>query len=663
MDPQATAQQPSLDKKATADSAAGGVDTVMLARRLHALRTDRSNVQQMWDQIDRYENPLGSLSLPYSTVTEQVVRWNRFEVWDSTAIESSEHLSASIHSAVTNPSSPWSKWVWRQDKLKEDPESASWLEKAGEAFHYELVDSDFTPEIQSCYGDLVRPGNTFMMMEPGSDDPAEWKGFDFTAIPLREGFFEEDSKGGIYRFFRWLSWTPIQVHDLCLRHGWDTPVDILEKTKSEQGALSREEICFCVFPREEKRKELERRRRVNRERNRRRAELKKKAQDAKLRMDEGSLRGAIGDLSLVDGDEPLFPLAAEERPFGAVYFRAGSGEKIGTEFGYYEMPAFFCPWEKTTGSRWGHGRGVIALPTVKGLNAWQEADFTAAEKVVDPMWGVTELGLISDLNNEPGGIVVMRSKDDVWIMESKAAFPVTHEKIQGMQAMVRRLFYADELQLKDSPQMTAMEAQIRYELMQRILGAPLNRIETNLLGPIQRVGFGMMLRAGRLPEPPALVKEALTQGLADVSIEYLGPLARSQRTDKVASIERLLAFALSLLKGGLPLPVVMAVVDMPTAIREMAKYLGTPNDLLKAKEKVEEALKALQEQAQRAAEADISAKEGEAKKAHADAAMAMQTPPGGPTNIQPTPAQPGPLVAPAFGAVAPFQQPSAPPLG
>jgi len=49
-------------------------------------------------------------------------------------------------------------------------------------------------------------------------------------------------------------------------------------------------------------------------------------------------------------------------------------------------------------------------------------------------------------------------------------------QIAEMQQQIRSRFYTDELQLKDSPQMTAMESQIRYELMQRILGAPLNHL-------------------------------------------------------------------------------------------------------------------------------------------------------------------------------------------
>ena len=40
-----------------------------------------------------------------------------------------------------------------------------------------------------------------------------------------------------------------------------------------------------------------------------------------------------------------------------------------------------------------------------------------------------------------------------------------------VRASVRRIFFSDQLELNEGPQMTATEVQVRYELMQRLLRA------------------------------------------------------------------------------------------------------------------------------------------------------------------------------------------------
>lgn len=623
-------------------------DCAEMKRRLDVLRTDRSKVEGVWDQIDKFVMPLGSVASPSSQASEGTVDWKRWKVWDSTAIDAHQKLAASIHGSITSPASVWFKPVWRDAKLAADKTAASWLEKAGDTIFNELQDSDFTVEIQSAYQDLCGPGNSVVIEEPLSE--REWKGLDFTCVPLREAFFEEDSHGGIDTFYRLLSFTAVQVKDLCRRKGWPCPKDIEEKAAKPDSANTPIEIVFCIFKRLEQMDVLDRARARNRDRSKRRA-----AQAMRAKRMPTPEEAGVEEVP-VEPDDPMYPLAPHLRPVGCCYFRAENGECVGEEDGYYEMPVFVCRWEKTTGSRWGHGPGTLALPTVKSVNAWLETAHLAAEKGVEPSWGVTELGLLSDLDSKPGGLSVFRSKDDVWTLEAKTRPEIAFEVIQDERAQIRRFFHGDDLSLKDSPQMTAMEAQIRYELMQRVLGAPLNRIENDLLSPIVSVAFGHLMRAGRLGDPPESVKAALADGGADFNIEYLGPLARSQRTDRVASIERLFAFAGALLKMGLPLPFIRAHVDFSAGFQEMAKLLGTPADLIKSEADVEKALGEMQAMEKRMQDAVASKAEGEANGAHATALAAMQ---GGKTSLPPgpMPAQPPPVIGPSYQPTQPFVQP------
>lgn len=626
------------------------IDTYGLKRQLDELRADRTNVEQFWNQIDRFIMPLGSLAQPTVAMNEQMVDWNRWEVWDGTGPHSAQLLAATIHGNVTSPQSNWFGYEWRDQALKDDQAAVTWLDKAASITFDAFQDSDFNVEIQGCYQDLVAAGNGILILEPL--DGEKWKGLDFTGCPLREGYFVEDSRGDVLRFWRKLYWSPAQV---LSKFGADCPEDIRQKAAAGN-VTERIEIVWCVFQRPEAIKALEETARKNSERRK----ARRMVADQAARTKQAGHPPA--PVESIEADEPTYPLARHIRPHGCCYFRGSTGDPLGEEDGYYDFPVFISPWQRTTGSRWGHGPGNSALPTVKMVNTLLEADTGAAEKALDPSLLVTERGLLGDVDLKPGGITVVRSKDDVTTLESKARFDVTDQKIGKFQAQIRDYFHVDELQLKESPQMTAMEVQVRYERMQRLLGAPLNRIETKLLSPAVLVAFNMLLRAGRFPQMPQSVQDAFSKGGAEFNIHYLGPLARAQRTDQVASIERLFAFVQAMMKMGFSIQLIMAMVDIPKAVREMGTLLGVPAELIKDPEEVEKQLKALDQAAKRAAEAETSKTEGEAAQAHANAAAALQGPNGGGAPSVPVPAQPPPVVGPSYGPQLPFKQPGSPPL-
>lgn len=609
---------------------AAAVDTHDLKRRFDQLVQQRKPVEGVWDQIERYFFPLGSTSQPYNLgLSEGNVAWNRWQVWDSTAIDAAQKLAANIHGTVTSPAIRWFRLSWRDDDLVSDNASCAWLDQVAERVFATLMDSDFNTEIASADQDLVGFGNCFIVEEPA--DETEWRGVDFESIPLREGFFEQDSRGDIEKFYRALNWTPVQIVDLCRRRGWKAPEEIEKKANSGQNLEERIQVVFAVYRRHEQTRRLE----LVGKRNR-----------------EESLKRMRGEAAAAD--EPTYPLAPLMRPVGCAYFLAASGEQIGEESGYYEMPVSLARWSKTAGSIWGHGPCNILLPTVKYLNAWMETEHMAAAKVVDPPLLVDELGVMSDLNLEPGGQTVVRSKDAVTVLESKARFDVSQNKVNELRLMVQRGLHNDELMLKDSPAMTATEVQARYELMNRVLGATLARIETGLLSPIVKITIGHLARASQLPPAPPKVQAKFASGSADFDIEYQGPLARSQRTDEVAAIERVLSFAAGLLKMGIPLPVIQATIDVVAAIRQVADRLGTPASLLKDPEESKKALAEMAAVQERAQNAQIAKTEGEARSMHANAAAQLATAQAaGPGNqapvapgMEPTPATPMPIVTP-----------------
>ena len=106
-----------------------------------------------------------------------------------------------------------------------------------------------------------------------------------------------------------------------------------------------------------------------------------------------------------------------------------------------------------------------------------------------------------------------------------------------------------------------------------------------------------MLRGNALPPMP----EVLQQIGGDLDIEYVGPLARSQKMDEVTSIQRAIDGIMQLAQVN---PEVLDIVDVDKAGRTISDRLGAPADMLRGAEQVGELRQSRQQQQQAQAEMD-----------------------------------------------------------
>ena len=135
--------------------------------------------------------------------------------------------------------------------------------------------------------------------------------------------------------------------------------------------------------------------------------------------------------------------------------------------------------------------------------------------------------------------------------------------------------------------MTATEVQVRYELMQRLLGPTLGRFQTEFLNPLIERCFAIMQRNEMFaPAPGAL------DGVG-IDIEYVGPLARSQRMEEATAVERLYEMAANLAQIA---PEIMDNIDHDKAIRSRAELLGVPKNIMRDPQEIEEKRQAQRDQ-------------------------------------------------------------------
>ena len=499
-----------------------------IKRAFDFLEMQRKTPEQTWDLIEKFIAPLRGGKFFQEQTSEHEIDWRRGrDVFDSTAILAANTLASSVHGALTSPSNRWFGLRFRQAELNKKDAAVEWLQECSNRIWYALQESDFNLQINESYQDLVAFGTSCLTQEPKDD--LKWAGIDFSTLPIREVYFEQDHKGGIYRFYRRHQWTALQIFS---KFADKTPKWIAERAENPSANDEKLTVIMCIYPR-------------------------KNAQSA-------------------DTTKVIPP---KKRPYGYKYILHKDATMLGEEGGYYEMPAYMPRWQKASGSQWGFGPGTIAISDTMTLNTMVEQRLAAAAKVIDPATLVTERGLMSDLDLEPGGQTVVRDVDGIRAYESGARFDVADQLIMGYQNQINKVFLVDRLELKESPAMTATEVNARFDLMQRLLGPVFGRLQTDLLDPLIERTFRILLRGGQLPEMPPVVADL--QG--EMDIDYIGPMARAQKSDMIGMMTQWMGIMTEMSEAYPQL----AMLPEPTEFgRELGTVMNIPATMVRSQEEV-----------------------------------------------------------------------------
>lgn len=519
-----------------------------LAKRYDNLITQRSVAQQAWDDIEQYVTPYRGRFFK-DEKSESSIEWDKQEVFDSTAPVAHQNLAARLHGALSSPSIRWFDIRYRDEKLNKNKVVAQWLADANERVYYALQDSNFNLEINETYQDICGMGTSALFLESSKDDPLMFK-----SIWLKEFCFENDWRGQVLRFYRKLDMTPAEI---ISKFGSDVPDAIVKM--DEDGKQEKQEVLFCIYPRNNK-------------------------------------VVPIGKLQRSD-----------RRPWAYCYFLKTSKEMLGKEGGYYEMPVFVPRWRKTNSSVWGNSPAHLAMADIKTLNRARLLQLRGSEKKIDPPLFVEERALISDLDLSAASLNVVRKIDGILPFNSNFDVFVSDHMISQLQDGIRDYFFYDQLMLP-SPQgtpATAYEVSVRYEQMQKLLGPTLGRLQNDLLDPIVSRAFRLLAREGQIPPPP----EAVVDAKAELEIEYIGALSTAQKSDRAASIER---YGVAVSNLAPTMPEVLDVVDQEEMARQLGRDLGIPPSVMRGEDEVKKIKQERQDMQKRAAEAEIANTEAQA---------------------------------------------------
>jgi hypothetical protein len=508
-----------------------------IVKRFEALRAERRNLDGTYDLVDRFVVP-GKGRL-YTTDEESNVDYTQRDRYEDTAVLAAQTLSSSIHGAITNPAHKWFSFQFRDIALNDSKVSSEWLQMCEDITYQFIVDSNFPTEVTEYYLNDVSFG-TALMSHLTVDNR-----FVFKNLDIKGAYFEEDIHGNINGLFKEHEYTALQLVD---RFGVDrVPHVVRAQAINPSACNTKHSVIHAIY------------------------------------FEPNNRRSNTAIL-----------LARRLRPYQERYVFKSDNTVLEVG-GYYEMPAYLLRWGMIAGSKFGYSPAINSMGNILTLNQLVELVLRAAEKAVDPNILMLERGVIGNANLRAGGSTVVRDMDAMRAFESRARFDVSQLEKRDLIQAVRQAFFVDQLELKESPAMTATEVQVRYELMQRLIGPPVARIKSDFLDKLLHRSFFSLSRMGMLPEPPAEVTDINAQ----YDIEYVGSWSRSQRMDEVAALEGSMQ---SLAQIAALSPAfqeeIMDTVDITSVARDIAIKRGMPAKHLRPEKEVKERQKQRQEEQQ-----------------------------------------------------------------
>ncbi|HUW14937.1 MAG TPA: portal protein [Anaerolineae bacterium] len=491
---------------------------------LDRLRGDRGTVENTWQEIS--DDALGSRDFntqrsPGMTRTDKI--------YDATSLDAHQLLAGGMHGLFTNPATENLDLELDDPRLNDDFENAVWLEDARRKMSSVISSSgsSFQQNMAEYWLDVSGWGMGGISLMNIRGRPV------FKAHPLSELFVEEGEEGKIDIVFRDATLTARQFATRFAQAP-EMPLEIQKALENENP-----EARFSVVQ-------------------------------------------VIGK-----SDDPFAGQSPFRKEWTTSFAFLGAQDMILEIGGFDEMPLMVGRWQVETGETYGRGPGHIALPEAKMLNEMAKTKLKALQKAADPPLLVQNESVLSGIRTNPGGVNIVEyqfgqggNSDPIRPLQNNAQIQLTQEEIGSRQELVRRLFFANVLQLFDNPEMTAEQVIQLAQRMQQLMAPIMGRQEGEILEPIYNRLFNMMLRMGNfLPVPTGLRGQT-------IKVVYRSPIVRAQRSsDGQAVLQTWQSAALIAQAGGDPSA--LDALDADASVRFIHNSNAAPRSILRDAEAVE----------------------------------------------------------------------------
>jgi len=509
-------------------------EAIRICSEQKRLKTSRKNWETYWEYISQFVIPNHSDFIT-KRVKGDMTRSN--QIFDATAVRSARLLSTSIIGAIFT-----GKWfgLKLRGKDNQSDEWSSWLEQVTDSMLAAFEDSNFLVQIGQDIQGMVAFGTSGLSVEDESDDGI-FQRLIFRDHHLTTFVFDEGADGTPDRIYREVKMSPEAA---------------LNKYHGDEN-ISREIIADF------------------------RDKMEKKISTP---------------ISFVEAIEPttLHSTADREQGKYKITLIYKNEMQLMEESYAPELPMLVSRWDKITGDVYGWSPAMTALPDIITMNEVKRLELGAWEKNILPAKEIVAGTLMNGkLNRGVNGVTIVNRPNAINNIDEPFSFQNTMVKAEELRDGIKSSFHEQELILPDRNHDTAYEVRIRYDLMQRLLGATFGRIKTEKLQPLINRVFRIMLDGGAFPDLPQSATES------DITVEYLSPLAKSQRA---AEVEATMQFSQWVMQMAQMKPNVVMALDEHQAGSILADGLGVPTLVWKDKEtfdaEIQQQQEAMQQQQQ-----------------------------------------------------------------
>lgn len=439
-------------------------------------------------------------------------RVDHTKLLDGAAARAIDDTTIGLSSHLTNPAQPWLALTLRDKDLARYAPVKWWLGEAADRLLTVFADSNTYPYLSSLYKELLAFNNCAGITEfdPQSSIISRW----FT---IGEYYFGIGADGRVDTFAREYDTT---VGQLVQAFGKQNVSQAVARCYDKQDFDTMFKCRHVIMP--------------NVDRDPRRADSK-------------------------------------NMPVASLYWEPGAPEgKILRKSGYLEFPVQAGRFDVVSGDFYGEGQASDTIGDAKELQKIVREYLEALERVNRPP---TQGPADAETDLVPGGYTP--TSDTTPEAGLRTVYQINpnlaemRQRINDKKEDIARGFYADRFRALDAIErgMTAREVYERTMENMRSVGPLVVKIQNEILDPLVRRTFNILLRAQLLPPiPPELAGQ-------QINIEYVSLMAQAQKATRTSSLQEHLLFVGDLSKID---PAVVDVVDADFAARWHGETLSIP---------------------------------------------------------------------------------------
>ena len=490
-------------------------------RRLKQLKNDRQSWGVHWKDIVDFMMPRRGRYLSSDTEKSNDGAKKHGSIVNGSASDALRTIAAGLQGGLTSPSRPWFAISINDEQIMELAQVREWCHDTRNLMLEVLAKSNFYGAIHSVYEELAGFGTSGMLIEEDLKKVIRCRPF-----TIGEYYLALDNHFEVAALYRQFAMTARQLVE---EFGIDNVTEAVKNSlQSSQGEKTYEVV------------------------------------------------------HVIEKNDGLTPGKADQRgmEFSSIYFEVQADtDKFLRQKGYKSKPFVAPRWYVNGVDTYGASPGMDALGDVKMLQKMETKKLKALDKMVDP-----PMNAPSNMKGK-GGTVIAGGVNYVDIAQGQQGFTPAYQinpdfqkisiEIDRVEQRIKRFFFNDLFLaiINTDKQATAYEISKKYEEKMVVLGPILERLQSELLGPVIERVYAIVEELGILPIAPQEL-----QG-REIKIEFIGLLAQAQKLVGTTGIEQVAGFVANMAALS---PSAIDKFDADEAIDQYADMVGIPPKLIRS---------------------------------------------------------------------------------